>query len=108
WCSFTTRCDEAWLALAEDRLRCLGWGHAARGIILAAPTVSKNGYAALIVEVNEGTVRGHASIIDVPAHIAAGIAAGSGVAAVGLGMRSGDPLSLAWVEGRSTLTTDVR
>lgn len=100
-CRFVGRCDPAWKALAGGEVERLGWGESIRGEVALPVVFAAGGRSAVQVNVGVGTVGGVVTVTDVPADLGDGLQEGAEVALWGLGLRSEDPVTLAWRDGSS-------
>lgn len=96
-------CDATWDALDKGVIDGFGWGEAARGPVRAPIVMAAGGTAAVPLNVQVGTVKGDAMLIDVPAALIGECSIGDQVSVWRLTRRSDEPLTLAWREGMSAL-----
>lgn len=105
-CPFVGPCDTAWGSLATGLVEGFGWGDAIRGTVTKPVVVAAGGAAAIVLNVQEGTVQGEGVLFDVPLESVANLAEGDRLAAWHLARRSDEPLVLAWRGGSSRLHID--
>jgi hypothetical protein len=103
FCPFVGECDEAWDALELGGLAQLGPGVALIGTVVGDVVTAANGLAALPIEAHSDPHRGSGIISDVPGPVVSQLQPGSKFRCWALGIRSVEPLSLAWRAGASRL-----